>query len=91
MRRYGLTESQAEARLERQQARDQIKNDECALRGITLIRLKLEDLDFKDFQDFITSEYERLTGVPAPKKAPFDYRIAMRIIKGRFLKLDFYL
>ncbi|KKK98869.1 hypothetical protein LCGC14_2638450, partial [marine sediment metagenome] len=86
MDRYGLTLRQAEKRLEIQQANDRIKTEECARRGITLIRIKLYDIkSLSDFQTAIEQKYKTLTKKEAPKRPPLDHKIAVRFIKSNFL------
>ncbi|UCC21165.1 MAG: hypothetical protein JSV62_07790 [Promethearchaeota archaeon] len=70
--------------------KDSIKTKTCQLRGMSLLRFSLEKVDWKDYQQMIIDQYEALTGKTVPNKKPFDYRIAVMIIRGRFLKLNIF-
>lgn len=90
-RKYGLTTEQAQKFLRIQKANDQIKTAECNRRGITLIRLNLSDVDYSEFQEFITEKYKFLTGNEAPQRSKLDYKKTVRLLRSSFLGLDFFL
>lgn len=91
MKKYGLTRQQALDRLRIQKENDRIKNEECARRGITLIRLRLDRVSYSEFQSFIESEYNKLSKQACPQRKPLDYEKAVHLIRSNFLGLDFFI
>ena len=91
MKQYRLTRQQALDRLRVQKENDRIKNVECARRGITLIRLRLDKVDYSKFQSSIESEYEKLSKQTCPHRKTLDYKNAVRFIRSGFLGLNFYI
>jgi len=91
MKQYGLTSIQALDRLRIQKENDRIKNEECARRGIILIRLRLDKVGYSGFQSFIESEYEKMSNRACPHRKALDYKKAVHLIRSGFLGLDFFI
>ena len=90
MEKYNLVFDEALERLETQRENDRIKDDECAKRGITLIRLKLADTSFDQFQTFIEGKFQSLFGKPSGKNT-LNYKKAILLIRSGFLSMNFYI
>ena len=89
-KKYGLTMKEAQERIDIINQNDNIKTQECARRSITLIRVKLYDVNFKQFQSFIEGEYKSLYN-SNPQVALLDYRKAVLLIRTGFLNLGFFI
>jgi hypothetical protein len=59
-----------------------------ARRGIMLIRVRLDTVNFNGFQNFIENEYFRLSGGKnVPNRRSLDLKSAIRLVESNFLPL----
>lgn len=78
---YKLSAEIAQRRFDRQVQNDQIKRDKCESKEVVLIVIPYT-ISYENFQEFIESEYERITGIPPPKQSRIDYRDALKNYLG---------
>ncbi len=90
VKKYGISLKEARKRIKIINQNDNIKDQECSRRNIKLIRVKLYDVRFNQFQSYVEVEYEGIYNVK-PQVARLDYRKAVRLIRTGFLNLDFFL